>query len=672
MAEKKRPFLTYCGPVATTAVHALSLDPRLADLSRDELIQMLEVKGEGGIHIDFSGKDNARKLARRVRPRVSRTVKKYSVGSDEDQARNVLIEGDNLQAMATLFRERGQVDLIVTDPPYNTGHDWRYNDRWDDDPNDPGIGDWVSADDGARHTKWMRFMWPRLQMMKEMLKTTGVLAICIDYREMFRLGQMLDELFGEANRLGIINWQKSYAPRSDKGHVSSATEYVLVYAKDEENAKTGLLPRSEAMDARYQQRDGDLRLWKSGDASGPKAKTHQGMVFAIQSPFNGELYYPPTGSCWRDEQKQIFSWLAGWGCEYELKDLKDEKERARVIGIKPEEVPKIKGVVIKGSLAKARRAAEKVLERGPWPRIYFGITGKGRPQRKNYLEEVKQGKVPMTFWADEDFYDEPIALGSVSWTHDVSGHSQTGVNELDNIVGDAHGFETVKPLRLFERIIQIWCPDDGLVLDPFAGSGTTGNAVLDLNATLDTERRFILIEQGRPDRGDSFARALTADRLQRVITGDWKKGKHTPLGGGYRFWTLDKKVDADALLSMEREDLAETIIASHFDAQSRRRDALVNVPVDEGYKYLVAHNTDSEGFYLIWNGAKGNTDFTEDIYEAVAKEAKKAGLQSRYHVYARLYRFQTSNVVFYQIPDRILMDFGLDLRGEPYHDDDAS
>jgi adenine-specific DNA-methyltransferase len=639
-------------------------------LSRDELIELLEARGEGGIRIDFSGKTNARKLYRRVRPRIARPVKKYCAGSDEDQARNVLIEGDNLQAMATLFRERGQVDLILTDPPYNTGHDWRYNDRWEDDPNDPGIGEWVNADDGDRHTKWMRFMWPRLRMMKEMLRPSGVLAICIDYREMFRLGQMLDELFGEANRLGIINWQKSYAPRGDNRHLSSATEYVLVYAKDEEHAKTGLLPRSEAMDARYKSPDGDPRVWKSGDASATGGRTHPGMVFGIQSPFTGEPFYPPTGNHWRDEQKQILDWLNQWGCEYELKDLNDEEKRARIMGVRVEEAPAVNGIALKTPLTKARKAAEKVLKVGPWPRIYFGKTGQGRPQRKNYLEDVKQGKVPMTFWADEDFRDDPLATGSVSWTHDVSGHSQTGINELDAMVGDDHGFETVKPLRLFERIIQIWCPPDGLVLDAFAGSGTLGHAVLDLNATAGAERRFILIEQGRPDRGDSYARSLTADRLQRVISGNWKKGPRPPVGGGYRFCTLDKRVDADALLSMEREDLADTIIASHFDAATRKRDALVTVPADGGYKYLVAQNAQDEGFFLIWNGTKGNTDFTEETYEACAKEAKKAGLGQRYHVYGRLYRFQTSNVVFYQIPDRILMDFGLDLRGEPYHDND--
>jgi adenine-specific DNA-methyltransferase len=193
-----------------------------------------------------------------------------------------------------------------------------------------------------------------------------------------------------------------------------------------------------------------------------------------------------------------------------------------------------------------------------------------------------------------------------------------------------------------------------------------------MNKLAGTERRFILMEQGRPERGDAYARSLTADRLQRVVKGNWKSGAQEPLDGGYRFCSLDKKVDADALLSMEREDLADTIIASHFDAAARRRDSLVRVPASKRFKYLVASNSESEGFFLIWNGSKGSSDFDEDTYAACAKEAKKAGLSARYHVYARLYKFQTSNVTFYQIPDRILMDFGLDLRGEPYHDDDES
>jgi adenine-specific DNA-methyltransferase len=141
------------------------------------------------------------------------------------------------------------------------------------------------------------------------------------------------------------------------------------------------------------------------------------------------------------------------------------------------------------------------------------------------------------------------------------------------------------------------------------------------------------------------------------------------LGGGFRFASLGKKVDAQALLSMEREELTDTIVGSHFDSDRRRRESLVRLSSNSAYKYLVAHNANNEGFFLVWRGPKGKTDFDEAVYEACAREAKKAGLAPRYHVYARLYIYQTTNVVFYQIPDRILTDFGLDLKGEPYHED---
>src|ERR1022692_1781297 len=193
-------------------------------LTKDELIEMLCEPPDAGVNLSFPGKAIIRKMARQVRPRVQRAVAKYSAGSDEDQARNVLIEGDNLQAMVTLYKERGRVDFILTDPPYNTGNDFRYNDRWDEDPNDPGLGDLVGLDDRARHTKWMKFIYPRLQMMKAMLTTGGVMAICIDERELFHLGQMLDEIF-KGNRIAIINWQKSTALKNDNGHVSASTDY---------------------------------------------------------------------------------------------------------------------------------------------------------------------------------------------------------------------------------------------------------------------------------------------------------------------------------------------------------------------------------------------------------------------------------------------------------------
>lgn len=606
----------------------------LAEVSRDQLLEVLEANNEGGIKIAFSGKSNARTLARAVRPRVSRLLAKHSIGTPEERARNTVVEGDNLQAMATLYKERGQVDLIVTDPPYNTGKDFRYNDRWDVDPNDPGLGEFVADDDGARHTKWMRFMWPRLQMMKAMLKPTGVLAICIDHRELFRLGQMLDELFGEKNRIAIINWQKSYSPRNDNKHVSTATEYVLVYAKDLDKAKTGLLERSEEMNANYTNPDGDPEgEWASDNPCAGEGDTHPGMVYGIQSPFTGKVHYPPPGKCWRLERPRVKEMLERWGSVYESVDLKDGcPSRALMVKGLPKSPPEDHP-----TLKKARSAAEKVLadgdkQRAPWPVLFFMKRGFGKPRIKRYLKQVKQGVVPMTYWADDDL----VALDNidaVSWPHTESGHSQAGIKELDAIVGDGHGFETVKPLKLFQKIIQLWCPGDGLVMDPFAGSGTTGHAILLANKIGGTSRRFILIEQGRPENGDSYARTLLAERLRRVISGDWShpaKKMAKVLGGGFAFLQLGKKVDAGALLQMERDEMVDTVIASHFDATRRRGDRLVRVEAKNGksFRHLVAKNGDNEGFFLVWGGAGANTDFTEAVYEACAKEAEAAGVKA--------------------------------------------
>src|SRR5580700_263266 len=289
--------------------------------------ERMEAADEPGIRINFPGKPVARSIARKVRPRLMREVKKYSAGNPAEQAKNLVIEGDNLQAMSTLYQERGKVDLIITDPPYNTGRDFRYNDRWEEDPNDPGIGEFVREDDRAKHTKWMRFMWPRLQVMKSMLRPGGVLAICIDHRELFRLGPMLDdpELFGADNRIAIINWQRAATRRNDKksgsGGVSIATEYVLVYAKDKTQARTGLEERG-LQDASYKNPDNDPDGdWYGISPFAPGKATHLGMIYAVQSPFTGKLHYPPGNEHWKYEKPTLKGWLESWGSKYSEVDL---------------------------------------------------------------------------------------------------------------------------------------------------------------------------------------------------------------------------------------------------------------------------------------------------------------------------------------------------------------
>ncbi|WP_245884627.1 site-specific DNA-methyltransferase [Tumebacillus permanentifrigoris] len=412
-------------------------------------------------------------------------------------------------------QHRGRVDLIVTDPPYNTGRTFRYRDSWG--------GEWVSM------------MKPRLLRMQELLKPGGVLAICIDDNELFRLGLLLDEVFGEQNRIAIINWQKSYGPRNDNKHVSRDTEYVLVYAKNKEQASTNLLPRNDVMNAKYKNPDNDpAGPWKiGGDAT--VATPAERDRYAIQSPFTGALHYPGARA-WSHPKKKMKEWLEQWGSHYEERELGDGRAKALVLKNAP--TPTLADCKLDTCpvayddrvfehplLQSARQKAEELRDHGVWPMLYFTANGTGRPALKRYLQYVKQGKIPTTFWAEDD-YDEPFVLGTESWSHKESGHTQAGISELNTIIGKGHNFQTVKPLQLIKKLIHIWCPPDGIVLDPFAGSGTTAHAVLDLNHESGADRQFILIEQGNSEAWDQFARTLTRERVRRVAE---------PLSGGFEF-----------------------------------------------------------------------------------------------------------------------------------------
>jgi adenine-specific DNA-methyltransferase len=629
--------------------------------NREELIGLLRARDAdeaGGLRLHYKGQTPPWRIVRKVQPRRQKIEQKLSFGPEKYQAENLIIEGENLHAMVSLYKYRGQVDLILTDPPYNTGSDFRYNDKWDEDPNDPDLGAIVPAEDGSRHSKWLRFMVPRLWTMREMLRPNGVLAICIDHRELFRLGMVLDSIFGEANRIGIINWQKSYAPKNNVGkktHISTSTEYVLVYAKNIERSKTNLLPRSEEMNSRYLSPDGDHRLWKPGDLTGRGAETHRGQVYGVQNPFTGEIVYPSAGRCWAAERARVKKLLEAYGSEYVSKQLDDGC---------------VEALVIKGSLKQARLKAERIRDNEVWPIGHWRDGGIGTFGIKKYLEDVKQGIVPTTYWAEDD-YEEPLIVGPISWEHEQSGHSQAGVNELSAIVGPGHKFETVKPLKLFKKIIQIWCPFEGIVFDPFAGSGTTAHAALELNAETGGSRRFILVEQGRPERGDAYARTLTVERVRRAITGErvGKDGKPSapvnPLPGGFRFSKLTSKVDATAVLALEREEMLDLLLTSHWDQHERASAHLRRLPAGK-HTYLFAIGARGEGFFLVWAGPDKSSILDRTTFRGIVEEAKAEKLTPPYHVYARTAIYPGPNIEFYQIPDRILEKLGFNETTQPY------
>ncbi len=625
----------------------------LEKLSREDLIRLVAQDREGdekGIRLRYPGQTPPWQIIRKVQPRSQKIEDKLSVGAVEDQACNLLVEGENLQALVSLYKYRGQVDLVLADPPYNTGQDFRYNDRWDEDPNDPDLGRLVPADDGSRHSKWLRFMTPRLWMMKEMLRPGGVLAICIDHRELFRLGMLLDEMFGEANRIGLLNWQKAAAPRPDNKHLSTSTEYVLIYAKDIDRARTASLARGEADNKRYGNDDDDPKGdWREGNLTARSYSEKDD--YGIQSPFTGEISYPAGNGAWRHPKRNIKKWLEGWGSKYEERDIGDGREKALMVaGSVPGSVPK-----------KVVEAARNRLKEPNWPFVWFGKKGEGRPRVKTYLQAIKKGKVPVTYWADEDFAHQ-ADVGSTSWDYEESGRTSDGLSELNSLVGERHGFTTVKPMKLIKKIIQIWCPPNGIVLDPFAGSGTTGHAVMELNEEAGADRRFVLVEQGRPERGDPYARSLTQKRLQHAIEGKRVVNGEVvavaePLPGAFRFQKLMAKVDANAVLALEREEMIDLLLTSHWDQAERSASHLHRLPAGS-HSHLFAKNSRGEGYFLVWSGPENPSVLNREAFRSIVREAEAENLSSPFHVYARISTYGGPNVEFYQIPNRILEKLG--------------
>jgi adenine-specific DNA-methyltransferase len=282
------------------------------------------------------------------------------------------------------------------------------------------------------------------------------------------------------------------------------------------------------------------------------------------------------------------------------------------------------------------------------------------------LKNVKRGKVPLTYWADED-YDLPLQLDSQSWDHAESGHSKAGIDELDAVVGKGHNFKTVKPLKLIKKIVQLWCPPTGLVLDAFAGSGTTAQAVLELNHLTGCERRFILIEQGNTEKGDPYAKTLTADRVRRVITGDWVAGTRQPMDAGFRFIELKReKIDAGAVNALAREEMIDLLLNSYWDKAEKAKSYLRRLAIGS-HKLLFAVNPKNEGFFLVWDVPDGRSVLDREVFRKVVAEANAAGLAKRYHIYAGFAPYTGPGIEFYKIPDKVLEHIGFNPRADAFN-----
>ena len=266
---------------------------------------------------------------------------------DFDNTQNIYIEGDNVEALKLLQKTYfGKIKMIYIDPPYNTGNDFVYHDDYKDSiENYKKItGQQATANpetNGRFHTDWLNMMYPRLKLAKDLLSDDGVIFISIDDNEQANLKKICDELFGTANFIAQIIWERAYSPVNLKKHFSESHDYIICYAKNIEVLVCNGLPRSAEANDRYSNPDDDPRgVWKSSDLSvGPRVESK---VYEITTP-SGRKVLPPCGYCWRLDKKTF----------------------------------------------------EQYVEDN---RIWFGSDGNNVPSIKRFITEVKQGMTPMTIW----------------------------------------------------------------------------------------------------------------------------------------------------------------------------------------------------------------------------------------------------------------------------------
>ena len=600
---------------------------------------------EGGSNmpmLKWAGKDKVVNHHNEVPFRVLERKWEFPGGAQSAAAaENMIIHGDNLAALKSLLpRYEGRVKCIYIDPPYNTGNEgWVYNDN----VNDPQIKKWLGevvgkeGEDFSRHDKWLCMMYPRLRLLQKLLSNDGAIFISIDDNELYNLKLVCDEIFGSNCFIANISWQRTYSTRNDSKGIVSEVEHILAYSKLP-GWQPNKLPRTVEMDKKYKNPDNDVAPWKSTDALAPDSIAHQGMVYAIQNPFTGHLIYPTAGRHWAVDQQTILDSLQGW-CPYELRDIGDDEKRAEICGVGVDDVRKgVKGIMLAGGSRScatedaadarervppaSRKMAEKVLKEGPWPKYYFMNKGKGGIAKKTYISDVG-GAPPTNLWEYKDV-----------------GHTDEAKKELMAIFGGKSPFDTPKPVRLIERILKIATDKDAIVLDSFAGSGTTAHAVLNMNKEDGGNRRFILVEMM------DYAETVTAERVKRVISGYGQGDKAVAgTGGGFGYYELGEPLMNGDVLN---ENLPVEKIREYVWHTETRGTGNVKQVADVGSDPYLLGVVDETAYYFCYEKAKKVT-----LNRALLRRLKTKA--ERYVIYADICLIEAAelkkmNIVFKKIP----------------------
>lgn len=496
--------------------------------------------------------------------------KQYTYNAEASE--NKIIHGDNLEALKALLPEyEGCIKCIYIDPPYNTGNEgWVYNDN----VNDPKIKKWLGevvgkeSEDLTRHDKWLCMMYPRLKLLHRLLADDGAIFISIDDNEQAYLKLICDEIFGSRNCVGNLIQNKMNA-KNDTINIQRNHEFILVYRKAEktkENSKTlpTLIYRDYKIKDIIQEGDRFYYLNDSittrGDGGTLKARPNLGYT----------IYFNPKTSdkiALSDYDKELAKELNDIDKVYNTNDNLIKK------GYIPIRPPKVRGKLgcWTWDINKFENEKDSIVITGKTPSF-----------------SVKK----RTFVEKEEVYTED---GKLKYNHYSEGNTKSildfstneGTNLLNQIMGISNVFDNPKNLEMIKYLIRLVSDDDSIILDSFAGSGTTAHAVLSLNKQDRGNRKFILVEM------EDYADDITAERVKRVIDG-YGEGKSVEgTGGDFSYYELGQPMFIENDYLNEELPLPEihryiwyTETARPFDESPKEHPHLLGVNDNSSYYFF--------------------------------------------------------------------------------------
>jgi len=447
--------------------------------------------------LNWSDCEQTRKAKTAVPFRLLKESQRLSYG--DNHSGNLLIQGDNLHALKALLPYyRGQVKCIVIDPPYNTKSAFEH------------------YQDSLEHSKWLDMIFPRLQLLRDLLSEDGSIWVTIDDNEAHYLKVIMDEIFGRGNFVSNVVWQSKDTPGNNASTIAQTHNIVLVFRKSE-LWKPNLVPRSEKQIANYKNPDNDPRgPWLGTPMT--RAEFRDRDCYPLINDVGVEVM-PPKGSSWRRP---------------------------------PDEIKRLQ------------------MER----RIYWGKNGDAEfPMEKKFLSEVKDGVVPQSWWP-----------------YDFAGSTRNASAEMKGLFDGEKTFETPKPERIIQRILEIATQENDLVLDSFLGSGTTAAVAHKM------KRRYIGIEMGE------HAKTHCAARLKKVVDGEQggiSQAVNWQGGGGFSFYQLGAPLfTAEGKIHPEVRfiDLAHYLWFYHTKTYWQGKG---------GTPLLGVHN--DTAYYLLYNGILKDT-----------------------------------------------------------------